>query len=43
MTKTARAFRDLGVDRLVPLIATDVVATPALRLRHLERLAKLAS
>jgi len=40
---SARAFRDLGVDRLVPLITTDAVSAPVARLRHLERLAKLGS
>ena len=38
--KSVRAFVDLGVDRLVPLIGTLDVAAPLERLRHLEKLAR---
>ncbi len=40
---SAREFADLGVDRLVPLIATDDVGAPTQRLKHLERLATISS
>lgn len=41
--ESERAFVDLGVDRLVPLIGTQDVASPLERLRHLEKLARLTT
>ena len=41
--ESVRAFVDLGVDRLVPLIGTLDVAAPLERLRHLEKLARLTT